>query len=108
MFCIVTVWWLGEVETQQVVRFRTVLSITHYKLSSLPAPKTEVLMSVFALQSQLPLLRLQLCVPGFLLFLHHYSTLEKTLNMDNKVGLGPARTKSFDLHIAHKSVNIRD
>ncbi len=76
---VLTVWRLGEVETQQVVRFRTVLSVTHDQLPALSAAKTEVFVCVFALRPQLPLLRLQLGVPGLLLFLHHHSTLEETL-----------------------------
>lgn len=36
-------------------------------------------MSVFALQSQLPLLGLQLGISGLLLFLQHHSTLENTI-----------------------------
>lgn len=72
---VLTIWGLGEVETQQVVRFRTVLPVAHHQLSSLSAAKTEVFMRVFALQPQLPLLGLQLSVPGLLLLFHHHSTL---------------------------------
>lgn len=79
---VITVWWLGEVETQQVVRLRTVLSVTHHQLASLSAAETEVLVRVFALRPQLPLLRLQFGVPGLLLFLHHHSALEDTLQAD--------------------------
>lgn len=74
---VITIWRLGEVETQQVVRFRTVLPITHHQLSTLSAAETEVFMCMFALRPQLPLLRLQLSVPGLLLFLHHHGTLEE-------------------------------
>lgn len=77
--CVITVWRLGEVETQQVVRFRTVLSVTHHQLASFSAAKTEVLVRVFTLRPQLPLLRLQLGVPGLLLFLHYHSALEEAL-----------------------------
>lgn len=79
---VITVWRLGKVETEQVIRFWTVLSVTHHQLASLSAAKTEVFVRVFALQPQLPLLRLQLRIPGLLLFLHHHSALEETLQKD--------------------------
>lgn len=72
---VITVWRLGEVQTQQVVRFGAVLPVTHDQLPSLSAAKAEVFMCVFALRPQLPLLWLQLGVPGLLLFLHHHGTL---------------------------------
>lgn len=75
---VITIWRLGEVETQQVVRFGTVLPVTHHQLATLSAAETEVLVCVFALRPQLPLLRLQLGVPGFLLLLHHHCTLDQT------------------------------
>lgn len=75
---VITIWRLGEVETQQVVRFGTVLPVTHHQLASLSTAETEVLVCVFALWPQLPLLRLQLGVPGFLLLLHHHCTLDQT------------------------------
>lgn len=75
---VITIWRLGEVETQQVVCFGTVLPVTHHQLASLSAAETEVLMCVFALWPQLPFLRLQLGVPGFLLLLHHHCTLDQT------------------------------
>lgn len=75
---VITIWRLGEVETQQVVRFGTVLPVTHHQLASLSAAETEVLVCVFALWPQLPLLWLQLGIPGFLLLLHHHCTLDQT------------------------------
>lgn len=75
---VITIWRLGEVETKQVVRFGTVLPVTHHQLASLSAAETEVLVCVFALWPQLPLFRLQLGVPGFLLLLHHHCTLDQT------------------------------
>lgn len=66
-----TMWWLSEVETQQVICFWTVLFITHHQLSSLSTTETEVLMSVLSLWSQLPLLGLQLGIFGLLLFFHY-------------------------------------
>lgn len=74
----VTVWRLGEVETQQVVRLRTLLPVAHHQLASLSAAEAEVLVRVLALRPQLPLLWLQPGVPGLLLLLHHHSALEET------------------------------
>lgn len=74
---VITVGRLGEVETEQVIRFRTVLPVTHHQLSSFSTTKTEVLVHVFALRPQLPLLRLQFGVPGFVLPLHHHNTLKE-------------------------------
>lgn len=78
MKAVFTVWRLGEVETQQVIRFRTVFPVAHHQLSSFSAAETDVLVRVFALRPQLPLLGLQLGVLSLLLLLHHHGTLEKT------------------------------
>lgn len=76
--CVCTIWRLGEVETQQVIRFGAVLPVAHHQLASLAAAEAEVLVCVFALRPQLPLLGLQLGVPGLLLLLHHHHALEQT------------------------------
>lgn len=72
-----TVWRLGEVQTQQVVSFGAVLPVAHHQLASLPAAEAEVLVCVLALRPQLPLLGLQLGVPGLLLLLHHHHALQQ-------------------------------
>lgn len=74
---VVTVWRFGEVETQQVIRFWAVLPVTHHQLSSFSAAEAKVLVCVFALRPQFPLLLLHLCIPGLFLFLRHCSTLQE-------------------------------
>lgn len=87
-----TIWRLGEVETQQVVSFGAVLPVAHHQLASLPAAEAEVLVRVFALRTQLPLLGLQLGVPGLLLLLHHHHALQgerrKRANVKSQQRLG--------------------
>lgn len=90
--CVCTVWRLGEVETQQVIRFGAVLPVAHHQLASLAAAEAEVLVSVFALRPQLPLLWLQLGVPGLLLLLHHHHALEH--NTSGESGRDSSHTAS--------------
>lgn len=83
--CVCTIWRLGEVETQQVIRFGAVLPVAHHQLASLAAAEAEVLVCVFALRPQLPLLGLQLGVPGLLLLLHHHHALEQKTSREGKI-----------------------
>lgn len=83
--CVCTIWRLGEVETQQVIRFGAVLPVAHHQLASLAAAEAEVLVCVFALRPQLPLLGLQLGVPGLLLLLHHHHALEQKTWREGKI-----------------------
>lgn len=68
-----------------MVCFGTLLPVTYHQLPSLSAAKAEVFVGVFALRPQLPLFRLQLGVPGLLLFLHHHGTLDSTLQRPEQI-----------------------
>lgn len=99
-----TVWRLGEVETQQVIRFRTVFSVAHHQFASFSTTKTEVLVREFSLQPELPLLRLHLGVLCLLLFLRHHSTLEKK-KKQYKAKL-KASNAAFKLVFAHREETL--
>lgn len=72
-----TGWRFSQVEAEEMIGLRAILSVTHNQLSSLSTAIAEILVGLFALSLQFTLLGFEFGIAHLLLPLHHHCTLQK-------------------------------